>query len=76
MNISLSDHISNAVTNKKEGLDVPLGILLEIKSAYAEEFKIATRGLDIIKEFTGVQLSEHEAGYIVLHYINSMGKQL
>lgn len=72
--ISLSDHISNAVFNKKEGLDVPLDILPQIIGIYPVEYAIARQGLDLIEERTGVRLSPDEAGYIVLHYINCQGK--
>ena len=72
MLISLSDHISNAVFNKKEGLDVPLDILPQIVGIYPVEYAIARRGL--IEERTGVRLSPDEAGYIMLHYINCQGK--
>lgn len=75
MIISLSDHISNAVTNKTEGFDVPLDIIEEVKNIYTREFLIAKEGLGIIKKEINVGLNEDEAGYIVLHYINSQGKQ-
>ncbi len=74
MTVSLSDHISNAVAGKREGFELPLDILPEIKNIYAKEFLIAKEGLEIIKKETGEMLSEDEAGYIVLHYINSSGK--
>jgi len=38
---------------------------------YEEEFKIGLKGLDYIKEATGVSLSEHEAGYITMHMVNA-----
>lgn len=75
MYISLSDHISNAVANKKEGFELRLDILEEIKQIYLEEFLIARKGLDLIEEQTGVRLREDEAGFIVLHYVNSRGKE-
>lgn len=74
MNISLSDHISNAVANKKEGFELSLDILQEVKNIYPKEFMIAKEGLKLIQFETNVTLSEDEAGYIVLHYINSQGK--
>lgn len=72
--ISLSDHISNAVFNKKEGIDVPLDILPQIIGIYPQEYGIARRGLDLIEKRVGVRLTPDEAGYIVLHYINCQGK--
>lgn len=74
MLISLSDHISNAVQNKKEGIELPLDIIQEVKSIYPREFLTANEGLDCIEKNVGVRLGEDEAGYIVLHYINAQGK--
>lgn len=73
MNISLSDHISNAVINKKEGFELQLDILQEIIHIYPTEFAIAKKGLELIEKETGVLLSDDEAGFIVMHYINSQG---
>lgn len=74
MIISLSDHISNAVANKKEGIDVPLDIIQQIAGIYPKEFSIGKQGLAIIEKRTGIRLKEDEAGYIVLHYINCQSK--
>lgn len=74
MNISLSDHIHNAVRNKQEGFQVPLDILEEVKTMYPREFLIAKEGLDLIEKETRTTLGEDEAGYIVLHYINAQGQ--
>ena len=73
MLVSLSDHISNAVRNEKEEFHVPLDILEQLIGLYPKEYKIAKRGLELIKEETGVQLHNDEAGFIVLHYINNRG---
>lgn len=74
MTISLSDHLSNAVENKREGIDVPLDITQQISGIYPREFAIARRGLSLVYEKTGIMLHDDEAGYIVLHYINCQGK--
>lgn len=75
MIISLSDHLSNAVANKQEGFEVPLDILTEIKNVYPKEFRIATEALGLVEQELSVSLGEDEAGYIVLHYLNSAGSQ-
>lgn len=74
MMISLADHLSNAIQNKADGLDIPLDILPQLIAVYPQEFSIAQRGLELIRERTGVCLGPDEAGYIVLHYINCQGK--
>ncbi len=73
MLVSLSDHISNAVINEKEGVHVPLDILEQVIGLYPKEYKIAKKGLDLIEQETGVALQKSEAGFIVLHYINNRG---
>ena len=73
MLVSLSDHISNAVINEKEGVHVPLDILEQVIGLYPKEYKIAKKGLELIKQETGVWLNKNEAGFIVLHYINNRG---
>lgn len=74
MMISLSDHISNAIQNKLDGLEIPLDILPQLIGIYPREYSIARRGLELIRERTGITLGPDEAGYIVLHYINCQGK--
>ncbi len=75
MCVSLSDHISNAVANAKEGFNTPLDILSQIREVYPEEFMIAEKGIELINKETGVELGQEEAGYIVLHYISSQGNR-
>lgn len=69
--VGMIDHITYAVERKKQGLEIPNLMLHEIRSMYEEEFKIGVKGLDYIKEATGVSLSEHEAGYITMHMVNA-----
>lgn len=75
MAISLSDHLSNAINNKRNGIDVPLSITNQISLIYPHEYKIAKESLNLIYSETGVMLSDYEAGYIVLHYLNSQDKE-
>ncbi|MFH5834667.1 PRD domain-containing protein [Proteiniclasticum sp. C24MP] len=69
--VGMIDHITYAVERKKQGMEIPNLMLHEIRSLYAEEFKIGLKGLEYIKEATGVSLSEHEAGYITMHMVNA-----
>ena len=73
MRLSLSDHISNAVSNAKENFFLKLDILYQLKGTYPQEYAIALDSLDLIEEKTGVKLPEDEAGFILLHYICSQG---
>lgn len=72
--VGLSDHIYNAVQNCLIGITTPNDMLNQIKRIYPQEFSVAKKALDVIKDKLGVSLSEEEAGYIVLHYVNALAK--
>lgn len=76
MMITLSDHISNAIDNYRQGITTPNEMLNEIKRIYPKEYGIAKKGLEIIRQDTGVLLDHQEAGFIVLHYVNSTDKAI
>lgn len=69
--IILTDHLFFAVTRQKEGIRIDNPILWEIKSLYKKEFEIGVKGVEIVKNYTGIKLSEDEAGFIALHIINA-----
>lgn len=69
--ITLTDHISFAVTRNKNGVELKNGLLWEIKKFYASEYKVALKALDIINREFNVNLKEDEAGAIALHIINA-----
>ncbi|WP_297637199.1 BglG family transcription antiterminator LicT [uncultured Clostridium sp.] len=69
--IILTDHLFFAVTRKRENIRIDNPILWEIKSLYKKEFKVGLVGIEIVKKYTGVSLSEDEAGFIALHIINA-----
>lgn len=69
--ISLSDHIYMAIKRAKEGIFIPNTMTWEISNYYETEFKLAKDALAIIKERTGIELKEDEAGFITLHIVNA-----
>ena len=69
--LTLTDHISFALTRYKQGLNIKNPMLWEIKRFYKEEFSIGLIALDIIKENFGVVLPEDEAASIALHIVNA-----
>lgn len=72
IHISLADHIHTAVINKKNGIQIPNSLLLDIKHYYADEYRIALEGLDLIKEKLGCALPDDEAGFIAMHFVNAL----
>lgn len=71
IDVSLCDHIHFALKNHSSGIQVPNNLLYDIMRYYPDEYKVGKISLDIIKEETGVQLSDDEAGFIALHIVNA-----
>ena len=46
-------------------------LLYDIMRFYPDEYALGKKGLEIIKESTGVKLPDDEAGFIALHIINA-----
>jgi len=69
--LTLTDHISFALTRYKQGLNIKNPMLWEIKRFYKEEYSIGLIALDIIKENFGADLPEDEAASIALHIVNA-----
>lgn len=68
--IALVDHIYTACERVKEGIFVKNALLWDIKRFYKIEYEVGKRSLRIIKEKTGVELNDDEAGFIALHIVN------
>lgn len=69
--ISLVDHIFMSIKRYKEGIIVKNALLWDIKRFYKDEYCIALKALEMIKEHSGVSLPEDEAGFIALHIVNA-----
>lgn len=69
--LALSDHIHTSIVRSKQGIYVKNVLLWEIKKFYREEYQLGKQALEIIKEKTGVQLTDDEAGFIALHIVNA-----
>ncbi|HEY8803717.1 MAG TPA: PRD domain-containing protein, partial [Clostridium sp.] len=69
--LTLTDHISFAMTRHKQGLNIKNPMLWEIKRFYKQEYSIGLIALNIIKENFGVTLLEDEAASIALHIVNA-----
>lgn len=47
----------------------------DIKALFPEEYEVACKGKDIIKEIEGIEINEDEIGYIALHIHSSLGNE-
>ena len=69
--LHLIDHISFAVSRMEQGMEFKNVLLLEIRNFYPKEFEVAKYALLLIKEKTGAELPEDEAGSIAMHIVNA-----
>lgn len=68
--IGLADHISFAIKRAKENDGLNNALLWEIKKFYKKEFQTAFKCLDIIEYYEGIRMSEDEASFIAMHFVN------
>lgn len=69
--IALTDHINYALIRYKNHELMKNALLWEIKRFYPHEFNCALKAIDFINYYENVSLSEDEAGYIALHFVNA-----
>lgn len=69
--IGLADHITYALERNKNDIDVKNALLWEIKQFYKKEYEAAFESLKIIYYYENVMLSEDEAAFITLHFVNA-----
>ncbi|HFP8254892.1 TPA: PRD domain-containing protein, partial [Enterococcus faecium] len=69
--LTLTDHLHYAITRAKENIQLPNPLLFETKKFYPKEYQAAKEALLFVKQKTGVELSEDEAGFIAFHFVNS-----
>lgn len=68
--IALVDHIYTACERVKDGIYIKNGLLWDIKRFYKIEYEVGKRSLQVIKDKTGIELNDDEAGFIALHIVN------
>lgn len=69
--ITLTDHLNYAITRAKNNIFIENALLWEIKRFYYQEYRIGQEAIQIVKKELGVELSEHEAGFLALHIVNA-----
>lgn len=69
--LALSDHISYAIERYQNGEALKNALLFDIKKFYPNEFKVALKALDMIAYETEIKMSEDEAGFIAMHFVNA-----
>lgn len=71
LTISLADHLFTTLARHEEGIQLTNVMLWDIRRFYPEEFAVGLRALAFIKEATGYELPEDEAGFIAIHFVNA-----
>ena len=71
----LADHIAFAIKRIKNNEHISNPLTQDIRALFSEEYEVACKGKDIIKEVEGVEINEDEIGYIALHIHSSLGNE-
>lgn len=71
----LADHIAYAIKRIKSNEQISNPLTQDIKALFPEEYEVAQKGKDIIKEIEGIEINEDEIGYIALHIHSSLGDE-
>lgn len=65
--LPLADHIAFSIERQKNGLVIKNPLNSDIKILFTEEYEVAKKAIDIIREYTGYTMNEDEIGYITMH---------
>lgn len=71
----LADHIAFAIKRIKNNEQISNPLTQDIRALFSEEYEVARKAKDIIKEAEGVEISDDEVGYIALHIHSSLGNE-
>lgn len=69
--ITLTDHISFAITRFKEGMLFENVLTNEICCFYPREYSVGVHALELVRQRTKVRLPEDEAASIAIHLVNA-----
>ena len=73
--VTLTDHISFAISRCKKGIHLENALLWEIKRFYPQEFELGRYAVELVKKRLNVEMPEDEAGFIALHFVNAGYKE-
>ena len=71
----LADHIAFAVKRIENNEQISNPLIQDIRALFPEEYEVACKGKDIIKEVKGIDINEDEIGYIAIHIHSSLGNE-
>lgn len=65
--LPLADHIALAAKRAFEGTQMANPLTMDIRMLFPKEYEVALRGRKFLKDMTGYEISDDEAGFIALH---------
>ena len=68
--VGLADHLTFAIKRAKENELLSNALHWEIKKFYRKEYDTALKSLSIIEHSEGIELTEEEASFIAMHFVN------
>jgi transcriptional antiterminator len=71
----LADHIAFAIKRIKNNEHISNPLTQDIRALFSEEYEVALKAKDIVKEAEGFEISDDEVGYIALHIHSSLGNE-
>lgn len=71
----LADHIAFAIKRIRNNEHISNPLTADIRALFSEEYDVACKGKEIIKEVLGIEINEDEIGYIALHIHSSLGTE-
>jgi beta-glucoside operon transcriptional antiterminator len=69
--VTLSDHIVFSMKRLEEGIILNHPLSWEIKQYYSKELEIAEEVLKLINHDLGIHLTEEEAPFLAMHFVNA-----
>lgn len=69
--VTLTDHIANTIERIRMGACFDMAMLLNVKSLYREEHKLALHAIQMMRDAFDLNISDDEASFITLHIVNA-----
>lgn len=69
--VTLTDHIANTIERIRMGIDFDMTMLLNVKSLYREEYKLALHAVEMLRKAFDLRIDDSEANFITLHIVNA-----
>lgn len=63
----LADHIAFAMERMKKGEFISNPLTQDIQLLFYKEYRVAEEAKELLKQIDGIEIDEHEIGYIALH---------